>query len=713
MELYYSLLLPLQEELGDSFIIIKNEMKQLINVVFVELYTSDFYERQTSNIISTNFERTVKTFFTKLGLLTSVKKVFKTVDTFPFWGLYSTEGLVLCCIPLPDQRVSRNIPFAVFCIIAACVNNRRLFFSYAEELLFYLPHIKAQNCRHCTGLHNNNNNSSNYYYNNYSNFNNNNGDEDGNNDNNIYLKYRSKRNCKSCCFFQYLLQKGASATGFCLKMSTIPQTLSCTDNRVNEENSFLSNNKEEEEGKEEVFFPEGRSFLLSKDVKDDVIGALLGDAIDINSTLFSCSLVAEFGDELTSIVKRTNTTCSAGEDKQIREAICDALFHAVFRTPFGSADSIDTINTATAALDVLRTHPFEVWCAARRSLRATAELYVLDVVLAKGDRMIRHACVVDEVVAQAVLIHHGGSLVEFVDALFDQFRLLYLPLAPALRRGVDRRMRKVQKRQRQNFQQEKKSDGDTWTVNEKKFIYSSSSLVYAAESNCLQGKGLNGENGFNQSNCLEKDEREGGVEKENGDNEDNEGKSDDDDDEEEEEEDINDVLCELPYVRDFILQHRLTLYNAVLTTVGSNKLEEVFGVPATVFPFLPCARESVAFVTQAYDCIVSQYGPLTFCNFAHYVCDVFAQDAPEIVRHTPRIFRMLNKTRSGVISFEELCSWMARKLSSGSLLRPDAHLLATAMCLRLPLALLLDRRQQWLRMECALESLDETDTDCY
>ncbi|RNF10821.1 hypothetical protein TraAM80_01365 [Trypanosoma rangeli] len=179
------------------------------------------------------------------------------------------------------------------------------------------------------------------------------------------------------------------------------------------------------------------------------------------------------------------------------------------------------------------------------------------------------------------------------------------------------------------------------------------------------------------------------------------------------EDDINDVMRELQYTREYILEHRLTFYNAMLTTQGSNQLEEVFGVPATVFPFLPCARESVAFVTHAYDCIVAEYGPLDFHNFTKYAHDVFVRDRPEIVRHAPRIFRMLNKTRSGIISFEELCCWMARKLSSGSRLRPDSHLLAIAMSLRLPLALVLNKRHQWSRMECALASLSDANVEGY
>lgn len=38
------------------------------------------------------------------------------------------------------------------------------------------------------------------------------------------------------------------------------------------------------------------------------------------------------------------------------------------------------------------------------------------------------------------------------------------------------------------------------------------------------------------------------------------------------------------------MNNRNSLLSATLTAQGANKLEGVFGVPATVFPFVLCAR---------------------------------------------------------------------------------------------------------------------------
>lgn len=172
------------------------------------------------------------------------------------------------------------------------------------------------------------------------------------------------------------------------------------------------------------------------------------------------------------------------------------------------------------------------------------------------------------------------------------------------------------------------------------------------------------------------------------------------------------LMRELSYLAEFLLAHRNVLSSASLTPAGSNRLEGVFGAPSTVFSFLSCARESIAYVQTLYESLQRHYGLLTFAGFAKYSQDVFSRDHPEILRHAPRIFRTINKSRRGHITYEELCGWMGRKLSCGTNAKPDAHLLAITMSLRLPLALLLDCKAEWANShECALHSLSDGDTD--
>ncbi|CBZ23566.1 conserved hypothetical protein [Leishmania mexicana MHOM/GT/2001/U1103] len=169
------------------------------------------------------------------------------------------------------------------------------------------------------------------------------------------------------------------------------------------------------------------------------------------------------------------------------------------------------------------------------------------------------------------------------------------------------------------------------------------------------------------------------------------------------------LLRELDHLKEFLVDNRNVLSSAMLTTAGSNSLEAVFGVPATVFPFLLCARESVPFVASIFESLSYHYGPLTYDNFSKYTYDVYHRDRPDVLRHTPRMFRMVNKSRRGCITYEELCRWMARKLSCGNNVQPNGHLLATSMSLRLPLALVSESRDEWDAYRCVLKSLSDGD----
>ena len=157
-----------------------------------------------------------------------------------------------------------------------------------------------------------------------------------------------------------------------------------------------------------------------------------------------------------------------------------------------------------------------------------------------------------------------------------------------------------------------------------------------------------------------------------------------------------------------LLANRILFMSASLTATGSNKLEMVFGVPALWFTFLQCSSDSIHFVKELYEAVLEKYG-WDYHNFARLVNDTFGHDRPEIVRHSPRIFRALNKSRSGKISLDELCAWLARKLSTRSSKFPDQHLLSTLMSLRLPFVLFLDKKDVWPRMECSLKSLSDDD----
>ncbi|KPI85614.1 hypothetical protein ABL78_5324 [Leptomonas seymouri] len=173
------------------------------------------------------------------------------------------------------------------------------------------------------------------------------------------------------------------------------------------------------------------------------------------------------------------------------------------------------------------------------------------------------------------------------------------------------------------------------------------------------------------------------------------------------------LLRELDHLKDFLIENRNVLSSAMLTTAGSNALEAVFGVPATVFPFLLCARESVPLISSVFESLSYHYGALTYDNFSKMTYDAFHMDRPDVLRHTPRLFRMVNKSRRGCITYEELCGWLARKLSCGNNIQPNAHLLAAIMSLRLPLALVAESRADWGNHRCALKSLSDAEDEEY
>jgi hypothetical protein len=160
-----------------------------------------------------------------------------------------------------------------------------------------------------------------------------------------------------------------------------------------------------------------------------------------------------------------------------------------------------------------------------------------------------------------------------------------------------------------------------------------------------------------------------------------------------------------------LIENRMLFASFTLTTRGANMLEMIFGVPATHFSFLHCSSDSMVFVQQLYDAATGAFGKWTFENFAAFVHDVFSFDRPEIVRHVARIFRTLNRSRTGEISFEEFCGWIARKVSTRTLRHPDQHLVVTVMSLRLPFVFFMDKKALWPKLECAVRSLSEDDVN--
>lgn len=303
--------------------------------------------------------------------------------------------------------------------------------------------------------------------------------------------------------------------------------------------------------------------------------------------------------------------------------------------------------------------PLEVWMCTRYSERCGAEVYMLDVAAAKGDMYIPTTRVIDEVVSHAIFVHHNCSLKEFVEDLLDHFDLQYIPKTSWGVRTLSRTFLQV----RESLMQKRREDATQAFRNS-----------IAASEKPLGGN-LKTKNAF--ENTWDADISDVAVEYFG---------------REHEEIDIN---KELEHLKLFLLHHRHLLSSAMFTPVGANKLESLFGVPSTVFPFLLCQRESISLVHSIFKSLTSSYGGLTFKHFHHFMSDVFKHDRPEVVRHAARIFRTLNRSRTGCISYEELCSWLARKLSCDSQQQPDVQLLAVLMSLRLPMALLVDRKTCW------------------
>ncbi|RNF10822.1 hypothetical protein TraAM80_01366 [Trypanosoma rangeli] len=384
--LYHSLLLPLQKQLNSSFTLVTEEVAGLDAVIIIELRTREFHRKYTQAAAAASSAVSTKVPPPSSQLPTfSADTAAAAVSSFK-----AQECLVLCCVQLPDSRVYRELPAFISRLLAAHVNNRRLFSSYAEELLFYLPFIEA----------------------------------------------------RSRCHHHHHQQNHHTAT------TTLATPLSSTVSSTQREHKHI--------------FSERESFMSAElagsvstamscgGVDEDASLPLLGEVIDVNATLFSTSWLVEVDSRAASSADGAFSFNSQGDDQFIYDAIHEAFFHVVLHTPLARPDFL--------AADTLKMHAFKVWRASRRSRRAAAELYVLDVAAAKGDSVISFARVVDEVVAQAVLVHHRGSLVEFVDALFSRFSLRYTPVTSALREVVERWREKVQKRR----QLDESGEGAAW-----------------------------------------------------------------------------------------------------------------------------------------------------------------------------------------------------------------------------------------------------------
>lgn len=317
--------------------------------------------------------------------------------------------------------------------------------------------------------------------------------------------------------------------------------------------------------------------------------------------------------------------------------------------------------------------PLENWMCVRYSQRCAAEVYMMDVLAAKGDIFIPTMRVIDEVVAHAVFVHHNFIFKEFVDDLRTEFNLEYIPKTP-----WGERMMVPTPAQYHTLKQK---GGERGVFAEQVMDGFISQEISQWEEGTETEKLL--------ENKWDAGIAEAGVECFG-----------------EAEEQMN-LEKELEHLKPFLIQHRHTLSSAMFTPPGANRLESVFGVPSTVFPFLLCQRESVSLVHIIYQSLNSFYGELTYGHFHRFIVDVFGNDRPDVVRHAARIFRTLNRSRTGCISYEELCGWLARKLSCSSDKQPDVQLLTVLMSLRLPMALLLDRKKYWSQRDVAFRfSLD-------
>nr|CCC91636.1 conserved hypothetical protein [Trypanosoma congolense IL3000] len=576
-EIYRALLLPHQQQLGQRFSIVIEEDPELDTELRIEVLE---YAKE---------RKWWQSFLPSFTNGTRADKAHSGGTSTRQQESSSGCSLLLCRIKLPEVRVSRDIPRCVFPVLASYLSGHGIFSTYAEEVFPHLPLM-----------------------------------EEMINANRDELPQKAQRDIKLSVSPYAFFTSALSYIG----LSNISnKTLYCStgNNHCSQRSSPT--------GSSEGDIASASQWRVER--RDGVVMDILGDAIDVNATLFSTSL----------LVGRYNITpggvCGAiagkispfskVEDGAMHAAVDEALFNAMFSMPH--------THCSNSSVKELEKNPLGVWRACRQSLLTTAKKYVLDVISSGGDPLICFSRVVDEVVSQAVLVHHNASLLEFVEVLYKRFQLLYIPHSPRLRGVIEQ----------WKHEQCGLSDGD----------------LPSESSQCE----------FNFDGPPE--------------------------------EDLSDIKEELPHISEFIIQNRIKLCSSVLTVSGSNQLEEVFGVPATVFPFLSCARESIAFITQVYDCFVATYGQLTLEKFTQFTSEVFKLDYIDASRQAARTFRALNKSRTGTVSFEELCHWIARKLSDDPLNRPDARLLAITTSLGLPLALVLEWRHQWLPAQCNLMSFIE------
>lgn len=310
--------------------------------------------------------------------------------------------------------------------------------------------------------------------------------------------------------------------------------------------------------------------------------------------------------------------------------------------------------------------PFEVWMASRYSQHIAGEVYLMDIVAARGDTFCSTTRVVDEVVEFAVLSYHS-SLSEFLQDLETHFGLKYVPHNPRVAKRCE--------------------EGDmALSMRSSRRTSSSSSSCNSyserGQQSSMSGTAVFGSGGAGaqEVTCEAAAAQEGWETKIAEFAADRFPKVLSEDDEE--------LMEELAHLKAFLIEKRHVLSSAMLMPTKANLLERVFGAPSTVFPFLSCQRECLSIVRTSYQRLVHHYGEPNYQNFYSFIAAVFSADRLEVVRHAPRIFRTLNRT--GSITYEDMCRWLARKLSCGDLRRPDAHLLAVLMSLRLPVTLIVN-----------------------
>ncbi|AAZ12611.1 uncharacterized protein TEOVI_000428900 [Trypanosoma equiperdum] len=574
-EIYRLLLLEHQKQLGITFSVAIEEVPELSGELQIVVGPLEDYRRQTSNCSP----------FSTTAVTERERRVGGSEQ------LAKVEQLLVCRIKLPERRFCCNIPPFVMRVLAAQANNSLVFSTHAAEVLYCMPRIEEET-REYQNKH----------------LLNTQGEQ---------KQKKYKRSGLTSSSPSLTLGKGAVVLGgssrptsnstFGSLQDTLQSTPSCGSITIQSQ--------------------------LRVQGHETAVMQNLGENIDVNAVLFSTSLLV-CGDSTSSGKVGPAFCCSVPnrvqeKDEPTHTAVREALLNTLFL--------VSPKGLNRGPLEKLRQNPLAVWRASRQSVLTTAMLYVIDVASANGDPMVCYSRVVDEVVAQAVLLHHDGMVLDFIGALSERFGKQYTPHCTVFQQAVESRREDHSRSGNVSFQVDSPNP------------------------------------------C----------------------------------ENLQNILEELPYICEFILEHRNDFSNAVLTPGGSNLLEEVFGVPATVFPFLPCARESIAFITQSFNCIVETYGSLSSEGFCEFRSDVLNESKADVMASSQRCFRELNNSRSGIISFEELCHWMARKLSSDNTLsNPDARLLSIAMSLGLPMALLLGTRQEWARLGRAPIFNGEGDQGC-